>query len=137
MIRQDIYNLLFDRLNMIPDFVTASPYLRFWRDVPAEMQPALFLSVGREHARTITGLPTLWRLQAQIVLYAKIDPDTQAAETLNPLIDLVVNTLNGFGPIDHLDHHVHAARVQGAIERDEIAIHAQAAARIPIEIIVA
>lgn len=138
--REAIYSALWARVTAAVGFATASRRLKHWADVPAEAQPALFMSQTGERAATKTGEPTIWALRVDLYLYAtEADPTASPAVKLNALIDAVAGALQpdtlGTGRCT-LGGLVHYARIEGDIQTDEGTLGSQAVAIVPIQILV-
>lgn len=143
--REAIYEALFQAVAGCPGVVTAGRRLRHWSDVTPAEQPALFLVQRRELPSTAPGRPTLWRLHADLYLYAHDggDPSVLPAAQLNPILDAVAASL-GTGPTGIAEPE--AGRVLGGlavacridragIVTDAGKLGAQAVAIVPIEIL--
>src|SRR5215475_5028991 len=100
--REDIYSAFWDLVsnaqipNTPPGFVYPSPFvtksrlLLHWSKVPAEQQPALFMTqVGETptpNRSTISGIPYKWSLHVKLWIYAQRGADDVAvpAISINP-----------------------------------------------------
>jgi hypothetical protein len=112
--------------------------------VPAGSQPALYVLERHEAAEAKNrGLPTLWRLKAQLYLYAQNQPNVAGdnlggGSVLNPLLDAVEGALAPQavqGNVQSLGGLVSRAFIDGEVEVDEGNIDGQAVAIIPVTII--
>jgi hypothetical protein len=137
--RESIYSALWALVSGIPGLVTASRRLVHWSDVPPEAQPALFQAQKDQAAEPHLGLPTKWRLRAELFLYVNsgadmtLVPATQLNNfvdaidaALAPPIGQVAQTLGGL---------VQYCRISGEVLTDEGVLGPQAVAIIPIEIL--
>lgn len=102
MTREPIYASLFAFFAALtvggsPAFVTATRQVKTWEDVPPEDQPALLPLPRRETAQRKKGLPTIWTLDVDLLLYvhtgAQNDPSVTPAQLLNPLLDAIEASL--------------------------------------------
>lgn len=94
--REAIFVALFTKLQTIPGVVTFSRIFTGFDDIPAGSQPAMFLLKGDEHPTFRRGMPTQWRLDARIILAARVleaDPSVAPSTTLNVLLQAVEQTL--------------------------------------------
>jgi hypothetical protein len=78
-------------------FKTATRIVKHWADVPPEEEPALLLLPRSEHAQRRKGLPTIWTLNADLLVYvntaAQENPAAIPAQILNPLLDAIEGSL--------------------------------------------
>lgn len=95
--RETIYNsayalLAATQLGGNPAFVTTSRKFRFWSDVPAADQPALFFQQRDQDAREVKNEgETLWDMYAYAWIYLMHDPsdDIIPATSINVMLDAV------------------------------------------------
>lgn len=134
LLREPIYAALFDRLKVIPGLKTTSRRLRHVSEVPAQQQPALFLSQGGQRPNYETGRTTLWDLGAVIYVYAKDPKSENPGSILNPILDAIEAAL----AFDNPNHNactlgglVHWCRL-GEMESDEGTMGEQAVVRIEV-----
>ncbi len=138
MIREPIYQKLFEVLSGSADAVTCSRRLRHWSDVSAEEQPALFLTVGEQVAIRQKGIPTKWQITCHCYVYARTDDIEQTPATIiNNMLDNIEAALVpadggtqtlGLPSVSH-------CWIEGNIESDEGVLGEQAVAIIPINIL--
>lgn len=76
-------------------FKLISRTIKTWDDVQSAQAPACFLAKGNETTEQRRGMPQLWRLEADIVIYCKVDEgrDTIPSIQLNEIISLVEGKL--------------------------------------------
>lgn len=139
--REQIYAALFARLAAVPGLVTTSRILKHWADVPAEMQPALYMAQVREVPVTQTAEPTKWRLTVDVYVYVRTGGGQVPGTVLNPILDAIEAALPRH-PVSgrHYDLGVPGvewARIEGAIDTDEGTLGEQAVAIVPIQILAA
>ena len=139
--REPIYQGTFLWLkDRVPGLLKASRRPALWTEVPRESQPALFLVAGdMVPTNDPSGVPTMWRLQAEVVLYAhSTDPDLPPSALLNPLIDAVEQALRPEipGTDQTLGGLVKRAWISGAIETSGDRLGDQGVAFIPLELLV-
>jgi hypothetical protein len=139
MNREQIYAALFVALAPAVGFKLKSRRLKHWDNVPAQEQPAWFISQTGEVAETESGMPTKLKLNVEIYIYAKLQDKQDPGPVLNPLIDAVYNILNTPNPITGRNelnlNNVAYARVEGNIQIDEGTLDNQAVAIIPVVIL--
>lgn len=138
MNREAIYSALFDRLSGIAGLKTKSRILKHWRDVPAEQQPALFMSQSSESPRTTTGEAQQWTLAVDVYVYVQTDGTNPPGSVLNPIIDAIeaaftLHPITGQHTLDAPG--VAWARINGTIQTDEGTLGNQAVCIIPIHIL--
>jgi len=138
MNRETIFTALFAKLQSIPGIVTRSRKLRHWGDVPADQQPALFMTEKSQQVDRMRNQPPRYTLPVEIYLYVTGDNETPPSTILNPLIDAVEAALE-HGPADTTQTlglpNVSHCFINGKIETDEGTLGDQAMAIIPIEIV--
>jgi hypothetical protein len=143
--RKAIFDALETRLATC-GFVTCSQKLEMFTDVPPSEQPACFLQPGAQSASYQPGRPTVWTINADVMLYVNEDSDAGPSGTLQTCIDLIEAALevtpaekNGSGKYPRSDFAttlggiVSAVRIV-SVETDEGALGPQAVAVIAIEI---
>lgn len=138
MNREPIYAALFAALQGLPGVRTSSRILKHWNDVPAEMQPALFLAQGSQQPVTQTGQPSKWLLAAEVYVYVRTSGGQVPGSVLNPILDAIeaalpLHPVTGKHTLDAPG--VEWARIDGAIETDEGTLGEQAVAIVPIQIL--
>ena len=140
MNRETIYTALFAKMAATAGIVTASRRLQAIDDMTPAQTPALFLTQGSETAEQLRGLPVKWRLHCKISIYVTFGSGSDAipSSTLNPIIDAIETALNPTGPdnVQTLGSTVSHCWISGAIEIIEGYMGTEAAAIIPIEILV-
>ena len=139
MTREPIYAALLAKLSAAAGFATASRRFKMWTEVSPPDMPALFLLQKDEIAATVPGLPTVWTIQCEAVLYADLDGDPYAAASsvINPLLDAIEAALApspATGNKQTLGGLVQHCVIAGAIVIDEAINGDVSIARIPIEI---
>ena len=146
IIRETIYNALFALVENAATFKTTSRLLLHWTDVPAELQPALFLTQTKEAAETKrTGIPIIWTFHATIHLYANVGQQADSGQApstiLNPIVDSICNLLQpppGIGAGEQtLGGLVTRCRISGEIITDEGLLGPQGVVQIPVIMVVA
>lgn len=140
MNREAIAAALFTLVKSLPGLVTTSRRLKHWSDVPAEEQPALFQTQGKENVDTSAqkmGASNLHRLEFSVYIYVhNTDPTVTSASLLNPLLDALEAALSTTpGTKQTLGGLVQHAFISGSIETDEGVLGDQAVAVIPIEVL--
>lgn len=72
-------------------FITASRRLRHWNDVPANEQPAIFMTQNHMPVTQRKGVPPTWRMMFNLFLYDNCQGTSGAipGQRLNPLIDAI------------------------------------------------
>jgi hypothetical protein len=137
--REQIFAALFQLLLTSGGFVTTGRKLLHWADVPASMQPALYLVKTTEQYVRNRGVPALVHFVLHLYLYAMTsDPEISPQEVLNPLQDAIDSALlsgiDGEGN-QTLGGLVHRCWIEGEVITDEGLLGEQAVARIPINIL--
>ncbi len=139
--REAIYSALWSQVSGLAGIVTASRRLKHWDDVPPEQQPALFQTQKDQDPEQKYGLPTKWKLYADLYLYVNSgqDPLAVPAIALNNLVDTIEAALapSPMSGVQTLGGLVSHCWINGKIETDEGVLGAQAVAIIPVEILVA
>ena len=145
MNREAILQPLFTLLSTLPGLVTKSRRPRYWTDVPAEEQPALFMGAGEQHPKNdSSGLPVSWTLNAQLFLYARsTDPAVPPSVVLNGYLDQLEALLApanpgapwpaGFQSLGGLVKHVW---ISGPVVTSGDVLGDQGVAIVPLEILV-
>lgn len=147
MTREPIYAALFAFFAALtvggsPAFKTATRKVKTWEDVPPEDQPALLLLPRREPAQRKKGLPTIWTLEVDLMLYvhtnAQNDPDVIPHQLLNPLLDAIEASLaiddvmNNACTLGGLVSH---CAIEGAIEIFPGSLGDEAVAIVPLQLL--
>lgn len=144
--RETIYAAFFALMSSDPTWKTASRLLKHWSDVPAELQPAIFMTQGNEAAKTDRpGIPIIWTFNVRLHLYANVgeqsDGGKAPAQILNPLIDKICDLIQpplGIGAGEQtLGGLVTRCRISGEVVTDEGLLGAQGVVQIPVQIILA
>ena len=131
MDRELIYSTIWKRVNTLSHFRMASRRIIHWSELEQKAQPALFMVQVGETAIVTPGLPTQWRFNIELHIYARNPPEVPPGVMLNPLIDAVCNRLQKkelFIP------PIQWCRVEGRIDIDEGEPGDQLAAVIPVVI---
>lgn len=141
IIREQIYEALFELVNSAAQFTTAERRLRHWSDVSPAEQPAVFTSEKGGHAVSKAyGTPQVWTLLVDLYVYVhSSDPYRSPAMVLNPLLDAIEaavapNPNTGIQNLG-LPSMVQHVRIEGKLETDEGVLGDQAVAVIPVEIL--
>jgi hypothetical protein len=141
MNREAIYSALFSTIQGIAITAavkTISRRLQYWADVPLSDQPAIFQIQRHEDPIQKRGLPTEWKLAADIYVYVNTgqDPHASPAIMLNPILDaleaLFPPTSENIQTLGGLCSHCWIA---GRIETSEGTLGPQEVAIVPIEIL--
>lgn len=148
MTREPIYAALFSFFQGLttggsPAFKTATRRLQTWDQVQAEDSPALLMQQRNETAKYTKGLPTIWTINVALYVYVHTggasDTTVVPSELLNPLLDLVQNSLT----IDNIKTFsttlgglVSHCAIAGSIETFQGDLGDEEVAIIPIEIVV-
>lgn len=130
---------LFARLQQIPGVVTTSRILSHWADVPAEHQPALYLTyVSYTPSYQGRGIPPRWDGLCNVTVYAQRDPVTGTCPQLLPLVESVINAFapSGISNTCALAGAIDV-RIESPIVTDEGLLGNQALAVIPLTIFTA
>jgi hypothetical protein len=141
IIREAIYNRLWELGASAAQFSSANRRLRHWGDVPPGEQPALFMSErGGQASVKKLGAPVVWTLYADFYIYVhSSDPYLAPATILNPLLDALEAALapppgTGIQNLG-LPQMVQHAYIAGKIETDEGVLGDQSIAIVPVEIL--
>jgi hypothetical protein len=141
MNREAIYSTMFSTVQGIAagaGIITISRRLMHWSDVPASQQPAIFQVQRHEDPLQKRGLPTEWRLYADLYVYVNTGSDPHASPSilLNPILDAIEALFpSDSDHIQTLGGLVSHCWIHGRIETSEGALGAQEVAIIPIEIL--
>lgn len=141
MNREAVYAALFAKLAGVPGFETTSRALLHWSAIEPKRQPALFMTVGRQVPVRARGVPLVWECEAPLYVYAHEKNSREGAEILLlQLIDrvrgaLAKDPITGFEQT--LGGLVQRAWIDGAIETFEGTLGEQAAALVPVKMLVA
>lgn len=139
MMRETIYQALWQRLDGLTLFKTRSRRLKHWSDVDKRAQPALFMAQVSEIAKKVAKTPTQWTFNVDLYLYVSVDDKASPGEAINPLLDAVCHAVqakpvlatgNTLGLPCVMDCYV-----DGKIETDEGALGNQAIAIVPVVIL--
>lgn len=135
--REPICAKLFERIQSIPGVVTSSRILKHWVDVPAEMQPAVYLALKNERQETRTSEPTKHWLSFDLYVYVRTSGDQVPSTVLNQIVDEIdklfpLHPVTGYQYLDAPG--VEWARIDGVIETDEGTLGEQAVAIVPITV---
>lgn len=76
-------------------FTTTNRRLKHWDDVPANMQPALFMIEHRQMVKQTKGIPPTWDLELELFVYDNCGGVSGAipGQRLNYLLDAIDNAL--------------------------------------------
>ena len=140
MNREAVAAALFALASSVAGFKVTSRRLKHWSDVPAEDQPALFQSQGKELVDTAAakmGAPNTHKFDFQIYIYVhSSDAAVVPSSLLNPILDAIEAKLATTpGTKQTLGGLVQHAFISGSIETDEGVLGDQAVAIIPIEVL--
>lgn len=143
MNRENIYADLFSKVSQNASLAalvkTFGRMLKHWSDVPAGMQPAIYMVQGTETPIYVSGnMPPKWELHPTFYIYVSTSGDSQRipAQLMNPIMDAFFDSLT-LNPITHtmeLGGKVWHCRIQN-IETDEGVLGEQGVSIIPIDII--
>lgn len=137
--REIVFRALFDKflaLSPIP-FVTVSRKVKMWNDVPAELQPALFMTDHTEKQMNVPrGLPNKATWDVMLFIYAKIDEHEIGSTVLNNLLDSIDAALRPEVSLNvlTLDGLVYSVYTNGEIRKDPGDLDGQAIALMPVSI---
>lgn len=135
MIREAIYQALFNKVSSVEGIITADRKLKHFSDVPPSEQPALFQTQFGEDVTKTVNMPYRHELRAELYIYCNTsgDPTELPCTQLNNLIDAVTEALKpdwtGYQTLDGL---VFNAVISGKIETDEGLLGDQSFAIIPV-----
>lgn len=141
MIREDVYRGFWSWIenHISLDVVTLSRQLQHWNDVPADLQPAVFMTQTGE-TRLSSGIG--WKLDIDLYVYthSNSDPGTISATAMNDVIDKIIDCLQPnikLGEVvQTLGNLVEDCHISGKIETDAGLLGPQSVAIIPITIFV-
>ncbi len=139
MIREQIYNSLFQLLSGVSGIKTISRKLMHYSDVPASEQPALFMTVGNQNVTQTTGLPARYVLQAKVWIYTyTTDPSLSPSTAINNILDQIDSVFETPIVQDHqtLGGLVDDCKISGEILTSEGSLGDQEIATFPIEILI-
>lgn len=98
--REPCFAALFARIEALtegdaPTLKFASRALRSWDDTPPSECPAAYLTKGPESVDDRRGLPPIWSLEADLIIYAKNDEgrNTVPSIQINALLDAIEEML--------------------------------------------
>lgn len=139
MNRELIFTTLFARLQAINGIVTTSRRWKPVKDVSPVDQPALFLVPIRESVDGPIGMPRVFTIDADILIYAHTNGNKAipASSILNPLIDAVAAA---FVPDNQMTNRmtlgglVEHCWLEGQIETDEGYFGDQGVVVLPVRI---
>ena len=141
IIRETIYNALWELGAGAARYTTANRRLQHWAKVAPAEQPALFMSEKGGHAVIKRlGAPIVWTLYAEFYIYAHSnDPYLAPGTILNPLLDALEAALapaptTGIQNLG-LSEMVQHAYIAGKVETDEGILGDQAVAIVPVEVL--
>lgn len=140
MKRELYYAALFKRLQQMPSPVQCERVLAHHEDVPANLQPAVFMTVTSQNAEQVTGLPTKYLLDAKVWIYAHRDTAGDVPSvTVNRILDELDEVLRPpVGPAfkQTLGGLVEHCWIEGEIHTDEGWLGLQSIAVVPIRMLV-
>lgn len=146
--RDGIYAALFARLQgAVPACVTFTRAFRDPDQFAPEQHPVLILAGEKQTAATRRGLPTIWHLGAQVIIYVRTSETDVSPETqINAVIDQIVAALERLPtePIQDMTEPRHTTLgglvsrcyIEGSIEVIQAPVGGAGAAIVPIEMIV-
>jgi hypothetical protein len=133
--REAIWTSVFGLVSALAPFKSTGRKVVIWDDCPA--MPALYLNQGGESViKTGRGLPNIYTMSAEIVLYARNESNGTPATQINALLDAVTARF-AVDPIDGkqtLGGLVEDAWIEGEIMRDEGALGDVGVALVPIKV---
>ena len=140
MKRELYYAALFQRLQQMPSAVQCARVLAHYEDVPANQQPAVFMTVTSQNAEQVTGLPTKYLLDAKVWIYAHRDtagivPSVAVNQILDEL-DEVLRPPVGPAFKQTLGGLVEHCWIEGEIHTDEGWLGLQSIAVVPLRMLV-
>ena len=140
MQRELYYAALFKRLQQMPTPVQCERVLAHHEDVPANLQPAVFMTVTSPNAEQVTGLPTKYLLDAKVWIYAHRDTVGDVPSvTVNRILDELDEVLRPpVGPSfkQTLGGLVEHCWIDGEIHTDEGWLGLQSIAVVPVRMLV-
>lgn len=92
---ESIYAALFALVSGAPGLKTSGRRLKSWDDLSPEAMPALFQVQADQIPEQRRGLPTKWRLMAELIVYVSdgLDPAANPSTALNSIRDYLVARL--------------------------------------------
>lgn len=136
--REAVDAALFAKLGGVAGFVTTARRFRHFADVAPADQPALFLVRRGEQVQRVPGMPPVYLVSYDALLYANTHGDTSVppSSILNPLLDAVEAALqpDAITNKQTLGGLVQHAWIEGQIETDEGMLQEQGYALIPISV---
>ena len=140
MNREAIYGALFKLLETMPSGQTFSRILAHWDDVPATMQPAIYMTCVSQNAEQVTGFPTKYILDAKVWIYTHRDTAGDIPSVaVNRILDELDSVLRPDPSPTYkvtLGGLVHHCWIDGEITTDEGTLGNQAVAIVPIRMLV-
>jgi hypothetical protein len=140
MKRETCYQALFKRLQQMPTPVQCERILPHHEDVPANLQPAVFMTVTSQTAEQVTGLPTKYHLDAKVWIYAHRDTaGVVPSVAVNQILDELDEVLRPpVGPAfkQTLGGLVEHCWIEGEIHTDEGWLGLQSIAVVPLRMLV-
>lgn len=139
---EPIYAALWAKVSAVTGLKTYSRKMKHWADVSAKQQPALFMIQTGETPEQVRGMPTKWRLKAELYLYVTPSEGKTIipSQVMNPILGLIraalgpdnvmVNTCTLGGLVSH-------CWISGEIEVYDGVLGDQAVAMIPVEVMTA
>ena len=142
MIREPIAVALFNKLSAVAQFKTTSRRLVLWSDVPASMQPALYVVESDPVATQRPGLGPVWEWRFDVHVYVNTgdDPDTPPGTLMNPILDAIEAALAPDNLVTNkqtLGGLVQHCWIEGKTQTDQGVLGGQGVAIIPVFIKVA
>ena len=147
MTREPVYASLFAFFSGLtsgagPLFVTATRKPTTWESAPPEDQPMLLQRQRSEIANRRKGLPTIWTLNVDLMLFvhtgAQNDPSVVPAQLMNPLLDAIEAALAIDDPANNactLGGLVSHCAIEGPIEIFLGSLGDEAVAIVPLQIL--
>lgn len=140
MKRELYYAALFKRLQQMPSPVQCERVLAHHEDVPANLQPAVFMTVTSQNEEQVTGFPTKYLLDAKVWIYAHRDTAGDVPSvTVNRILDELDEVLRPpVGPSfkQTLGGLVEHCWIDGEIHTDEGWLGLQSIAVVPVRMLV-
>lgn len=137
--REQVYDALFTLCGTVIDFKTKSRRFRMPANVGIGDMPAMFMIQVLERAQPQRNLPTIWRLQVDLILMMNVaDPNVVPASLFNPVVDALCVKLAPVPPSDvqTLGGLVQHCWIEGDVEIYDGSITDQAICVVPIVILV-